>query len=374
MTWELTWVLLSSFGACALLILTQRWHGRLSLDHDLSGTQKLHHAPVPRVGGVAIALGLLMAAAASSHMDGHNPLLPYLLLCSAPVFAAGLIEDLTKKVSVKNRLYASFASAGLAIWLLDAQLTRLDTPILESLISIGPLSVLFTCFAVGGMTNAVNIIDGLNGLAGGCVTLMLGGLAAIAWQVGDSQVLQMCLWGMAALLGFLILNYPFGRIFLGDGGAYLAGFWLAECGVLLLHRNPQVSTWAVLLCCLYPFWETIFSMYRRHVVLRVSSGLPDMAHFHHLVYARVASASNPKKSNPTWFQHGASSASIWILAATGPLASAIAYDQPGLLSTLSIAFATLYIYLYRRLNLEPAAMIDDEPGQNPDLTVGVKSR
>lgn len=374
LTLELTWVLLGSFGVCALLILTQRWHGKLSLDHDLSGAQKLHHTPVPRVGGLAIALGLLIGAVASSYMDGQNPLLPYLLACSAPVFAAGLIEDLTKKVSVKNRLYASFVSAGLAIWLLDAQLTRLDTPILENLVSIAPLSVLFTCFAVGGMTNAVNIIDGLNGLAGGCVTLMLGGLAAIAWQVGDSQVLQMCLWGMAAILGFLILNYPFGRIFLGDGGAYLAGFWLAECGVLLLHRNPEVSTWAVLLCCLYPFWETIFSMYRRHVVLRVSSGVPDMAHFHHLVYARLANAAQIKNSEQAWLQHGASSATIWMFAGTGPIAAAIVYNQAGVLSAISLLLAAMYIYLYRRLTLEPSAEATDGADDTPDFNVGVKSQ
>src|SRR5690606_9279307 len=282
------------FLVCALLVLTRRWHGRLSHDHDLDGVQKLHAQPVPRIGGGGLFLGLSAGLGAILSVSDHNIALPpALVLCALPVFLAGLVEDLTKRVSVRARLMASFVSAALAVWLVGAQLPDLDIVGLDLLMRVPVLAILFTCFAVGGMTNSVNIVDGLNGLASGAITLMLGGLATIAWMHGDQDVMQLCLWGMAATIGFLVLNYPFGRIFLGDGGAYLGGFWVAECGVLLLARNPEISTWAVLMVCAYPSWETLFSMYRRRAA-RVASGQPDMEHMHHLVYQRMQGSPDAK--------------------------------------------------------------------------------
>jgi UDP-N-acetylmuramyl pentapeptide phosphotransferase/UDP-N-acetylglucosamine-1-phosphate transferase len=177
---------------CAGLILTQRWHGKHTLDHDLNGVQKIHRRPVPRIGGVALFLALLIGGLGALFIEEPkaNKILT-LLACSIPAFLAGLIEDLTKRVGVRTRLYASFASAALAIWFLNASLTRLDTPGLNFLIAFSPISVLFTCFAVGGLTNAVNIIDGINGLAAGSVMLMLSGMGALAWFHHDIFVFEL---------------------------------------------------------------------------------------------------------------------------------------------------------------------------------------
>ena len=275
----------ASFAACLVVVLTQNWHGKHSLDHDLNGAQKLHAKPVPRVGGLGLIVGLLIAGLASYVTHGNSyPTTLTLLVCALPVFLAGFVEDLTKRVSVRTRLLSSFVSAALAVWLLGAQLTDVDVPGLDALMRFSIVGVLFTVFAVLGVTHSVNIIDGLNGLAGGAVCIMLAGLASLSWIYGDAVVMKLCLWGIAGLVGFMLLNYPFGKIFLGDGGAYLAGFWLAECAVLLLVRNPEVSTWTVLLCCLYPVLETAYSMFRRHVIHKVPSGLPDMGHLHQLLY------------------------------------------------------------------------------------------
>ncbi len=348
MTLSVMAVLAASFGVCALLILTQRWHGPLSLDHDLTGAQKIHHNPVPRVGGVGVMAGLLMGVIVGYALGGTTwPVVIKLAACALPAFGAGLIEDLTKKVSVRTRLLASFASAALAAWTMDASLVRLDTPGLDELMTWMPAAVLFTCFAVGGMTNAINIIDGLNGLASGAVVLMLAGLASIAWQAGDVLVMKLCLWGMAAMGGFILLNYPFGRIFLGDGGAYLAGFWLAECAVLLLHRNPTVSTWAVLLCVMYPAWETLYSIYRRHVKHKVSSGAPDMDHFHHLIFKAAKAMQGPK--GRSWLQHGASSAFVWLLVGCCQIGAQLTWNQHASSLALICAFVALYLGLYGSL-------------------------
>lgn len=357
-SWDLAAALACSFVVCALVIATQRWHGTLSLDHDLRSAQKIHKVPVPRVGGLGLAIGLLAGVLVSPKIDARILGTALALLASAlPVFIAGLIEDLTKRVSVRARLYASFISALLAISLVGAQLNRLDTPMLDMLVSFAPLAIVFTCFAVGGMTNAINIIDGLNGLASGTVVLMLCGLGLVAAKVHDILILQLCCWGVAATLGFMILNFPFGRIFLGDSGAYLAGFWVAECGVLLLVRNPEVSTWCVLLACFFPVWETVFSMYRRHIVGQVSSGQADLAHLHHLVFKRV-SASGWVPAVPLWLRHGASSLALWMIVATCQAMAFAFHDNTKILSVTILGMAVAYGGIYRWLatRSQPLAM------------------
>jgi UDP-N-acetylmuramyl pentapeptide phosphotransferase/UDP-N-acetylglucosamine-1-phosphate transferase len=338
-------VLTVSFVACSLLVLTQRWHGTLTLDHDLSGAQKIHHAPVPRIGGIGVLAGLLVGVALGYVYGGSTwPYAAKLLLCASPVFAAGLIEDLTKRVSIRTRLLASFASAAFAIWIMEASLTRLDIFPLDNLPGWSPILLIFTCFAVGGLTNAINIIDGLNGLASGAVALMLAGLAGIAWLAGDLVVTKLCLWGIAGLVGFMLLNYPFGRIFLGDCGAYLAGFWLAECAVLLLHRSPEVSTWSVLLCVAYPTWETVYSMYRRNVKQRVSYGQADMVHLHHLVLRTVAQALGVKSRH--WLRHGAATFFVWIIIALCQFGALLAWNNHVTAFLLMLAFVVAYVRIY----------------------------
>ncbi|RRS04350.1 glycosyl transferase [Aquabacterium soli] len=339
----------SSFMVCAALIATQKWHGRFSLDHDTTGAQKIHRQPVPRVGGIAIALSLAIGAALAYSLHSPDGLsMATLLICATPTFAAGLLEDLTKQISVRMRLAASMASALATIYLLDAQLVEVDTPLLDTLMDFGMLAMLFTCFAVSGVINSINIIDGVNGLASGSVVIMLGGLGSIAWMQGDSLVLHLCLGGIAALLGFMALNYPFGKIFLGDGGAYLAGFWLAECAVLLLKRNPDVSTWAVLLCCIYPVWETGYSMYRRHMVNRVNSGMPDMLHIHHLVLHHYSTLREHAWA-PSWLLHAMTSSSIWMMVLLCQAVAVSGYLDTALMMPCVMAFGLLYQLIYAPL-------------------------
>src|SRR3546814_17428537 len=94
--------------------------------------------------------------------------------------------------------------------------------------------------AVGGSTHALNIVDGMNGLAGMIATLMALSLALVALQVQDIPIFLISAALASATLGFLVWNFPFGRVFLGDGGAYFLGFMLAELAVQLVVRNPSV--------------------------------------------------------------------------------------------------------------------------------------
>jgi UDP-N-acetylmuramyl pentapeptide phosphotransferase/UDP-N-acetylglucosamine-1-phosphate transferase len=275
------------------IIRSQRLHGRYSQDLMTNGPQKFHTAPTPRIGGVAIAAGLAGSVLLLDILDWLSPVSTYgltmLALSAIPAFAGGFGEDVTKKVGVLARLMLTFAAGVFASLLVGATLDRLDMPGLDTLLFQWPIfAIIFTAFAVGGIANSINIIDGYNGLAGGYAVIVLAALAWVAGQVGDPVVLTASLAMLGALLGFLVWNYPGGRIFMGDGGAYLLGFWLAELSVLLIVRNPDVSPWFPLLLLAYPAVDTLFSIYRRTFARGRSAVRADGMHLHQLIYKRLA--------------------------------------------------------------------------------------
>jgi UDP-N-acetylmuramyl pentapeptide phosphotransferase/UDP-N-acetylglucosamine-1-phosphate transferase len=257
-----------------------------SLDDPEASIRKLHAAPTPRCGGIAIACALLLGAAAAWMAGGKAGMLLALLGCAAPGFAGGLVDDFVKRASVPMRLAATAVAAALGVALLDARLTRLDIPGLDFLLAMPAVSFAVTVFAITGVAHATNVIDGLNGLAGFVSLLAALALAIVAASAGDSLVLLPACVLAASIAGFLLVNFPRGRIFLGDGGAYLVGLLLALLSVLLVHRNAAVSPWFPLLVLAYPIWETLFSMYRRKRRGR-RIGRADALHLHSLVYRRV---------------------------------------------------------------------------------------
>ena len=285
------WV--ASFVISQLIVRSQKWHGRLTHDHDLGGVQKVHTTAVPRIGGLAVIGGILLGFVLfqqifPGHVSASRASRIYLLLgASLPAFLAGLIEDFTKRVSVRVRLVATALSALVASLALGATVGELDIWGLDALLTIAPLAIVATAVFVAGGSNAINIIDGFNGLSGSTIIIMAIGLAAVGLQVGDSFVAVLGALCAGATLGFLMLNYPSGKMFLGDGGAYFLGFWVSEMAVLLLVRHPELSAWQILAICGYPIIEVLFSIYRRKFVRKVSPGAPDALHLHGLVFRRL---------------------------------------------------------------------------------------
>jgi UDP-N-acetylmuramyl pentapeptide phosphotransferase/UDP-N-acetylglucosamine-1-phosphate transferase len=338
----------SSFLVTLWLVWTAGHHGWLSADHDLSGPQKFHAKPVPRVGGIGLAMGAV-GATAWMWWDGQpdGPLALLLLLCAVPAFASGLVEDLTKQVSAKMRLYCTMLAAALAVWLLGSVITRSDIAVLDVLISFAPLAFVLTLLAVGGLANAINIIDGFNGLASMCSALILAGIAYVALQVGDTLVLSMSLACLGAILGFFVFNYPAGLIFLGDGGAYFLGFMIAELALLLVHRNEAVSPMFVFLVCIYPIFETGFSMYRRKVVRKVPSMAPDGIHLHSLIYRRLMRwAAGDRTPRAMTRRNSMTSPYLWALCILSVVPAVLFWRQTNVLIFFIFLFGLIYTLMY----------------------------
>jgi UDP-N-acetylmuramyl pentapeptide phosphotransferase/UDP-N-acetylglucosamine-1-phosphate transferase len=327
-------------------------HSHLAADHDLSGPQKFHGRVVPRVGGLGV-MAAIVAGVVIAQLGEPLVARPLWLLiaCSLPAFAAGIAEDLTKRVSPRRRLLATAVSAGLAIWLLDAVISRTDIPVVDPLVGWAPFAALLTVFVITGVANSVNIIDGFNGLASMCVLMMVLALAYVAFQVGDTFIFTASLITAGAVLGFFVWNFPAGLIFLGDGGAYLLGFLLAELGILLIHRNAAVSPIFALLLCAYPIFETIFTMYRRKVVRGVATAAPDGIHLHTLIHRRLIRwtlADNLERRRLTR-RNSMTSPYLWLLCLASVVPSLLWWNSTAVLSCFLLAFVIAYVWLYARI-------------------------
>jgi glycosyl transferase family 4 len=182
---------LAAWFTCWLIIHYERLYGRLGDSPVDSSVQNFHSVPTPRIGSLALFAGLLV---------GGGVLLPfqarfdttqfgYLLLAGTPAFLGGIVEDVTKKVAVRKRLLLTMLAGSVGALLLGAILNRVDIPGVDTALQWLPFAVAFTVFAVGGIANAMNIVDGYNGLAGGFALIVLVGIAWVAAQVGDAFIL-----------------------------------------------------------------------------------------------------------------------------------------------------------------------------------------
>jgi UDP-N-acetylmuramyl pentapeptide phosphotransferase/UDP-N-acetylglucosamine-1-phosphate transferase len=233
-------------------------------DHNSDLPQKLHNEPTPRIGGLGIFVAVLFIVKTVVKDDDLGL---YLILCLIPAFLAGFLEDLFAKISPLRRLLIMSVSGGMAIYLIQAVVQ--DFGFIQVPYLVG---ILISMIAILGLINGTNMIDGFNGLSSGVSFLIC----------------------MAAILGFLIFNFPSGKIFLGDGGAYSLGFLLAVMAIMIVKRNTSISPWFALVALIYPVWEVIFSFTRRTLVHRLSPLYPDSKHVHQLIYRNLAGHNNPK--------------------------------------------------------------------------------
>lgn len=335
-----------------LLIRASKSHGRAPLDRDFSLPQKIHAVPVPRVGGLGIVLGVLAALILMrlTMPPIHGWLGVLLLACALPAFVAGLVHDFSDSLTPRGRLIATAVSAVLAYYVLGAAITRTDLPVFEEIASVALGSLFLTVLAVAGIAHAVNIIDGLNGLASMCVAIMLAAVAYVAFEVGDPLIMTLALAGIGAILGFFLWNYPAGMIFLGDGGAYFLGFYVSELAILLLVRNEEVSPLFPLLVCIYPVFETLFSVYRRKVLRARPPHLPDGIHLHTLVYRRLVRwAAGDRSARTLTRRNSAASPFLWVLCSSSVVPAVFFWDHSGVLAGFLLLFGVSYVLLYWRI-------------------------
>ncbi|WP_052941682.1 MraY family glycosyltransferase [Chromobacterium subtsugae] len=342
--------LFTSFILAILVVRYNYLHSKYSADSDMAGIQKFHACPVPRIGGIPIFLGFSVGLTVAGVLHASVEAL-YFMLASLPAFAFGLTEDLTKRIGPLPRLLATFVSAALVFYLLHGSINRVEIPWLDHLLAnYAPLAFLFTIFAAGGVAHAFNIIDGYNGLSGTVAILTLLALAYVAFKVNDSFLIALCFAMIGAISGFLLLNFPRGLIFAGDGGAYLTGFAVAEISILLIARHPNVSPWFPLLVVIYPVFETVFTIYRRKFLQKRSIGHPDALHLHQIIYKRVVLWMVASKEAKHLTQRNSmTSPYLWALSSSSVLPAMLFWNQKYVLMAFAALFVLSYTYLYKSI-------------------------
>jgi len=336
---------LVSASVCLLIIVLNKHHIHISGDDHFHLPQKIHNVSTPRVGGVAIFLGLIIGVLLQKATLLNIQTL--IIICSLPTFLVGTYEDISKKVSPKTRLILIGVSATLEVYFNDALIRSIGIPILNTIFEIQTIAIVFTVFALTGVTNAYNISDGLNGLASLLALSALIVVSIISFNHGDNLLTYLSLLIASSVLGFVIYNFPFGRIFLGDGGAYLIGMLVALLSILLVSRSQNVSPWLAIVINLYPIIETLFSMYRRTQDQSANMISPDLAHMHSLIYIKITNLRLPlvqKFSNPI---------SAMIIVAPSLIANSLAiffYKSSLILFLIVVIYLLIYLFCYKKLS------------------------
>ena len=306
-----------------ILLISVAKRKNLFID-DINKSHGSHKIPTPRIGGIGIFISFFFSILFLSFEESYK-----LLISALPVFLIGLWEDFKGNINPRIRMIFMSIGAILSIFTLDVLVENISITTLPIF-----LAVPFTVFALVGITNAVNMIDGYNGLASGITIISLIFMAYLSYKLGDIELTKLMLVLAVAALGFLVINFPYGKIFLGDGGAYTLGFLSGVISLILLKRHPEVSPWFPVILFAYPVFDVLFAIFRRKFIQKVSPFSPDKLHFHSLIFKNVT------QNNPL--------TSVFIIFYSLPFSviSLNFYNSDLYLSIIFLVFCSSYIFIY----------------------------
>lgn len=252
---------------------------------DRPGGRKLHEGAVPVVGGLGVVLAILVVTLGSS-LPNSTPALVF-LGCSALLVIVGQVDD-ARDLNWKWRIGLQAAVALAMVFIADVGVRNMQDVLGFANANLDLFAVPFTIFVVAGVINAVNMCDGVDGLAGTLVLVSLSLFTAFALYAGDDLMARRLLIVAAAVAGFLLWNLRFpwqprARVFLGNGGSMLLGFVIAWTAVRATHNpvhpvTPVLGPWTIAL----PLIDCVALIIRRLWQGR-SPFSADRHHMHHLL-------------------------------------------------------------------------------------------
>jgi UDP-GlcNAc:undecaprenyl-phosphate/decaprenyl-phosphate GlcNAc-1-phosphate transferase len=277
--------------------------------------RKVHQQATPRLGGAAILVSFLVISAFAGlfvpqfreMLVGTNPFVGVILLGSIGIFVIGFLDDLAR-LSPKVKLLGEFIIAGLVVWGAKLSFTEIQFLGFGSISFPEWLGFALSCLWIVGLANAINLIDGLDGLASGITLAGLLAVSVVGYLSGITSVTWVSTLLIGCLLGFLVFNSRPASIFLGDCGSLTLGY-LAGCLTLLAsfrEAGPLDGIFPVLAFAI-PILDCIFAIFRRTMRGR-SPFSPDMEHFHHRLMAKGLS-------------HGKAVLAMWAMAFSCSLVS-----------------------------------------------------
>lgn len=258
------------------------------------GLQKIHESQTSRLGGLAMITSLFLFYSFSGW--DNSPMMLQVFIFFLPVLLATIPEDLHITTSPMYRLIAMAVSAILFFTLVEIDLPVIDIPFMQSILTFPGVLPLFYIMATMLLMNGCNFIDGTNGLLLFYAVVSFTALGVIVAQYGvdSTDILVGIIPLILVLLTTLAFNYPLGKIFLGDIGAYWIGWSLALAVILVYGSHPDLATWSAPLLVFYPAIEVIFSFVRK-IFQNKSPFQPDREHLHLKVYFLLQKSLQSKR-------------------------------------------------------------------------------
>ncbi|PTG85180.1 glycosyltransferase family 4 protein [Staphylococcus chromogenes] len=241
---------------------------------DRPNFRKIHTKPISMLGGSAILLSFFIGIWLGAPIERE---IKPLLLGAIVIYLVGLIDDLYDLKPVLKLIGQIIAASIVVVY--GVTIDFISIPIGPT-IHFGWLSIPITIFWIVAITNAINLIDGLDGLAAGVSTIALVTIAFIAILQGNIFIIMICSVLIGSLLGFLVFNFHPAKIFLGDSGALLLGFIIGFLSLLGFKNITFISLFFPIVILAVPFIDTLFAMIRRvkrgqHIIQA------DKSHLHH---------------------------------------------------------------------------------------------
>lgn len=243
---------------------------------DIPDKRKVHTKPIPRLGGLGIYAGFLLGYM----LFGHESIkMNAILIGSIIIIITGIVDDI-KPVSAKYKFLGQLIAA--AIIPIYGGMVLKDVSFFGIYINFGPLSYPLTIFFIAAVINCMNLIDGLDGLAGGIASIYFLTIGIIALLFMNSSGLDTILTFimLGSTLGFLFHNFNPASIFMGDSGSMFLGYMIAVIA-LLGYKNVTFTSFIVPIFLLaIPILDTFFAILRRFINKKPIS-MPDKNHLHH---------------------------------------------------------------------------------------------
>lgn len=253
---------------------------------DQPEQRKVHSKIMPRMGGLAVFLAFALTVLMTQQLDDR---IIGLLVGGLLIVLLGILDD-TRGLPAKVKLLGQIAAAA-AVIPFGIQVEFITNPISGQMIHLGAWGIPVTIFWIISVTNAVNLIDGLDGLAGGTSFIAALTLAAVTWQQASllggagMEVVGLALILAASILGFLRYNFFPAKIFLGDTGSMFLGYALSTMAVLgVAKAATAISVIVPMVIMGIPLLDVIFAILRRYQSHRPIFQ-PDKEHLHHRMMA-----------------------------------------------------------------------------------------
>ncbi len=247
---------------------------------DKPDPRKVHTKIMPRSGGISVFLTFCFTYLFMEYMydPTTNPIFIHLLICCALIFSLGLMDDRFNLSAKKKFIVQILIATYFAINVHSIEFINL--PFVEEHLQLGILAVPFTVLWIVGITNAFNLIDGLDGLASGVAAISSLTFFIVSLSIGNTLVAFLSLMLSGTLFGFLFFNSHPAKIFLGDSGSLFIGFFMAALSVLELKQVAVTSFITPILIFFIPISDTLYAMVRRKLK-KQPIFQPDKFHLHH---------------------------------------------------------------------------------------------